>query len=171
MKIFRMTILLFTLGAATASATPPDRAELKNCTYYRSKRADVPVYTEPATTAERIGSLAGGDQVCAIGEKGDFIIMRWDLQALIRGDAETAGPEQIIGYVRTVQLWEPARKNKDFGEQMQEYLKLRQSGTTPSDPLWPIRPLIGIFGSGDPCKDPSMIGCGASATPTPTLTP
>ena len=104
---------LFGLSSAQA-AEPSERLryrslpELSNCSFYRSKKREVPVYLESNTAAEVVGRLGLGEEVCYVGEVGAFVILDWSKQWRIRGGTAPDGAQpHERGFVRLVDLWPP----------------------------------------------------------------
>ena len=110
------------------------RAELANCSYYRSKKADIPVYRDADTASEVVARLRLGEEVCYIGERAAFAIVDWSKQAVIRGAAESGAEEQR--FVRLVDLW-PPRESQSHGWGISEWW-MRYGGAM-DDPLGGLR--------------------------------
>jgi len=148
---------------ATLRADEPkvdlSRPEFANCSWYRSKKADVPVYKEPDSTAQIEGRLNRGEKACYIGEQLGFAIIQWGLQPALRGG--TPEKEEHRGYVRLVDLWPPRNEPEPINDKVKDAYKFRQAGGVNEDPLWMLRPFLDIFYSQDPCSDPTVIGCPA----------
>lgn len=78
---------------------------MTNCSYYRAKKADVPVYREADTASEVIDRLRLGEEVCYVGERAAFAIVDWSKQPVIRSGAPVGAEAQR--FVRLVDLWPP----------------------------------------------------------------
>ena len=155
------TMLLLAAPALADDGAPP-AAKSANCSDYRSKRAEVPVFAKPDPTSRIVSRLALGTIVCYIGERSSFAIVEWQVPPDPDSDESEPSP---IAYIRLSDLWAPGdRGEAESGDsQLKEYYRYRQTGTAPDDPLWLLRPFLRLFGSGDPCVDPTTIGCeGAS---------
>lgn len=139
---------------ATASSS---NESLSNCSLYRSKRKEVPVFAEPSTTSEIIDRLGRSEKICYIGETKDFAIAQWDKQALLRNQSPEPTPR--LGYIRLVELWEPRTSPGTLSKQAQEQYRYQQQGGVSDDPFWYFRSLVNWAFPFDPCKDPNRIGC------------
>ena len=142
---------------ADEPAVDLSRPEFANCSWYRSKKEDVPVYIEPETTSEIEGRLKRSEKVCYIGEEHGFAILQWDRQAILRGEAPPK--EDKRGFVRLVELWPPRKDDVPMNDKVRDAYKFREAGGVTEDPLWMLRPFLDIFSSQDPCADPKVIGC------------
>ncbi len=98
----------------------------------------MPVYFESATTSGVLDRLKLGEEVCYVGERGEFAIIDWSKQNLIRG---AATPEKEQAFARLVDLW-PPRDTRSKGWGITDWW-MRYGGTM-DDPLGGLR--------GDPAK-------------------
>ncbi|MFN8390962.1 MAG: hypothetical protein U0136_11795 [Bdellovibrionota bacterium] len=165
-----LVCLLLSPPSATSEEPPcidySARAELANCSYYRSKRAQVPVFQDAETRSPVIDRLALGEEVCWIGEQNGFAILDWDKQQVIRG--EELKPSGARAYVRLVELWEPRPRHENSRsvvDRLRDYYYYRQSGGVPEDPFWVARPLLSPFTTEAPRKH-----C-VKPRPSPTASP
>jgi len=158
---FSGLLLLILLGQTPAFAENenPDlhSSEFSNCSWYRAKRANVPVYAEPDRSGEIKSRLRLGENVCYIGEKKGFAILDWEKQALVR--KEKQGAYSGEGFVRLTELSEHSRSTINLPGDEHTVQQTWELGASPEDPLWILRPFLGMFLSPDPCADPSKIGC------------
>ncbi len=145
--LFVLALLVCLPATAIGDARRAYRShpKLKHCLFSRSKKKGVPVYGEPDVTAARLGALELGEEVCGIGEVNGFVIIEWEWQDVIRRNSTDAppGPEQR-GYVRLVDMWPPALRQADGGDDglsdvVREWYRGRTSGVVPEDPLGPLR--------------------------------
>ncbi len=119
-------------------AEPGDRAyrlrpELSNCSFYRSKKADVPVYLEADTASGVLDRLKLGEEVCYVGERAEYAILDWSKQGIIRG---AAAPAKEQAYVRLVDLW-PPREHRSSGWGLSDWWG--RYGGAMDDPLGGLR--------------------------------
>lgn len=137
-----------------ARSEEPASEIAKKCSLYRSKRDEVPVYAEPSTASEVLGHLGRSEKTCVVGEKGEFAIVRWDLQPAVREGRTVAGNDTLaLGYIRLPLLWEPREGGSSPTNPLDPHT------VTPDDPLWFLRPLLNLFSPSDPCADPKTVGC------------
>ncbi len=158
--LFTFLLCAVPMVPAFAADEPPDltRQEFANCTWFRSKKDDVPVYRRPDTTSEIEGRLNRGEKTCYIGEEAGFAVLQWDRQAALRG-AELP-KEERRAFARLVDLWPPHAMTKPVDDKVKDAYRYRQAGGVTEDPLWMFRPFIDLFRSPDPCAaDPTVIGC------------
>lgn len=153
---FFLNLMLNNVNAETEK-TSLNAPELTNCSWYRAKRLNVPVFSQPDLAAEIKGRLSRGELVCYIGEEKGFAILDWDKQKILRADKR--GAYQGTGYARLTELWEPKDRNQSPAEHTRETYRTMEMGGIPEDPLWLLRPFLGVFLSPDPCADKTRIGC------------
>lgn len=141
-----LLLLLCCLHAFSAQADelPDSSGTLANCSFFRAKKNRIPVYSEAAASAEVLDYLRLGEKVCYIGEVESFAIVDWRKQYLIRKTAASQVPKRA--FVRLVDLWEPARYQKEKGGLLAtviRFFSLRGAGVVPEDPFLPFREFLG----------------------------
>lgn len=162
----RIVVLMLLLGFLPQSTLAEDQQlvaeeELINCAHYRAKRDGVPVYEEGDTSSRVVAKLKLGENVCHIGERGDFAIVDWRKQDLINKrekDKNAAkGPERV--FIKLTDLWgdpRPARRNpgepRDIYDQAKDQLDTMRHGLPPEDVYGPFRPIIDFLHSPIKCR-------------------
>ena len=112
------------------------------CKKYTAKHKSVQVYREPKEDAARVKVLKRGDEVCYIGEQGEFAIIELENELKKK---DLLSPDDV-GYVKLSHLWPPMSKGKKQKEHVKDFFKFWQDGGVADDPFAPFRSLWG--GSG-----------------------
>ncbi|MCB0321930.1 MAG: hypothetical protein KDD69_00100 [Bdellovibrionales bacterium] len=144
LTVFQLCIVL------SATAQDEDADSLANCSHYKSKRAGVPVYEQPATTSKVLAKLELGELVCYVGEQEAFAIIDWRKQDELNQREKQPRPEEPeLAFVRLVDLWDGQRSNapRSYLEELRQFFHYIRYGGVPDD-IW--APFRGIFGGGEP---------------------
>lgn len=131
----------------------PEREVITQCagSLYRAKRDDVPVYEEPSLESSVLRRLKQSEQVCYLGEQGDFIIIqKKSNQQSSEQSSGQDGDKSSVAFVRLVDVWEPSQGQvrTSFLKKTRQYMNYVLHGGVPDDPLFLVRPLIeSVFSS------------------------
>lgn len=99
---------------------------------YRTKINEVVVYAEPDTSSRQLAVLELGQEVCYVGEEGDFAILHWEAAESKRASDE----ENNLAFTRAVNLRKSSQPKRSEGPD------------SPSDPFKHIRELVSYIASG-----------------------
>ncbi len=162
----RSSLLLFVsfcLLSSTASAeeqatsTTIQSAEteqeplLENCTRYKAKRADVPVYEEPEKSSRVVAKLLLGEEVCYVGEQNDFAIIDWRIQPQISPERKSKTKSSELVFIALSDLWAPADKGVDLEQSVRNIFESMGYGGQPDDIFGPVRAWLYRFTGGPEC--------------------
>lgn len=144
-----LSILLAPVRILADDTITPKKETLVPCGgfLYRAKRDDVPVYEEPSLDSSVVRRLKQSEQVCYLGEQGDFIIVQKKSDQI---GTEKESNKTAVAFVRLVDVWPPpqGQVRTSFLKKTRQYMNYVLHGGVPEDPLFLVRPLIeSVFSS------------------------